>query len=525
MSAATTNRALAAEVLAVLHAAGVRTIAVCPGGRNAPLVLAAEANRTSFEIVSFFEERSAAFFALGRAMRDNRPAAIVTTSGTAAAELLPAMLEAAYSGRPLIAVTADRPRRLRGTGAPQTIDQLPLFAAAKAPVIDIDAPGQLDGLPATNGPIHLNVCFDEPLVDRPIESAAPDISGPPAKPTAWMDETMARDLCASFFDKVRCPLVLVSSLSPEDAPRLAPWLSSLDCPLYLETVSQLRGNPNLQEFSLKSGERILLTPECREACDGVVRIGGVPTPRFWRECEDRTVLHVSTVNLPGLAGESPVIPLELFLRVCGDFVPQGGKTGHLLQRDRRTAETLQSLFAAEPCSEAGLVHALSLRLAENARVFLGNSLPIREWDLVGSRAKNARSFYANRGVNGIDGLVSTALGLSGTDRPTAAVIGDLSALYDMAGLWPAGQLAERDLTLAVVNNSGGMIFDRMFKHTAFLNTHKLRLRGWAEMFGWHYGLMQGPEDPFPGGAPRLVEILPDAEATRRFADSYAALWA
>ena len=301
MSAATTNRALAAEILAVLHAAGVRTIALCPGGRNAPLVLAVEAAGESFEVVTFFEERSAAFFALGRTMRDNRPVAVVTTSGTAAAELLPAMLEAAYSGRQLIAVTADRPRRLRGTGAPQTINQLPLFAAAGAPVLDIDAPGQLVDLPTTNGPLHLNVCFDEPLVDGPIESAAMVDTPKPRSPEPWMDERTARDVCSEFFGKVSHPLILVSTLSPEDAHRLAPWLASLDCPLYLESVSQLRGHRNLQEFSLRSGERILLTPEVREACDGVLRIGGVPTPRFWRECEGRDVLHVSAVNLPGLA--------------------------------------------------------------------------------------------------------------------------------------------------------------------------------------------------------------------------------
>ena len=121
-------------------------------------------------------------------------------------------------------------------------------------------------------------------------------------------------------------------------------------------------------------------------------------------------------------------------------------------------------------------------------------------------------------------MVSTALGLAGTDRPTTALLGDLSALYDLAGLWPSTQLGEAEITLAVINNAGGQIFDRMFKHAAFLNTHQLRLRGWAEMFGWHYGVMAGPSDTFPAGSPRLVEVLPDAEATRRLADAYADLW-
>ena len=518
------NRALAAEILAVLRGAGVRTICLCPGGRNAPLVLAAQANRESFDVVTFFEERSAAFFALGRIRRDGAPAAVITTSGTAAAELLPAMIEAAQTGLPLIAVTADRPRRLRGTGAPQTIDQLPLFAAAGAPVLDLDAPGQLISLPSTTGPIHLNVCFDEPLVDGAIESTALGFAPAPQSHAPWMDEAATRSACEDFFREVRHPLILVSSLTSVEAHALAPWLASLDCPLYLEAVSQLRGHRNLQEFSLHSGERILLTPECRAACDGVLRIGGVPTPRFWRECEDWRVLHVSAVDLPGLANGSPVVPLKTFTGIFADFAPTAGPAEKFFARDRAAAEKLENLLACEPRSEAGLVRALAAHFPPDARLCLGNSLPIREWDLAAPRAPDERTIFANRGVNGIDGLVSTALGLAGADRPTAAVIGDLSALYDLAGLWPATQLGAADITLAVINNSGGKIFDRMFRSDAFLNRHEMRLRGWAEMFGWHYGTMHSPDDPFPVSSPRIVEVLPDPEATRRFADAYGAIW-
>lgn len=524
MSAAATNRVLSAEILATLRAAGVRTICVCPGGRNAPLVLALETAREAFEVVSFFEERSAAFFALGRIKRDQAPAAVITTSGTAAAELLPAMLEAAHTGLPLVAVTADRPRRLRGTGAPQTINQLPLFAAAGAPVIDIDAPGQLIMLPPARGPVHLNVCFDEPLVDGTLDNFAPGRAGRPAPAPSWMQTDEARRVCEDFFSQVRHPLVLVSSLDPANAHALVPWLASLDSPLYLEAVSQLRNHRDLQEFSLNSGERILLTPECRAACDGVIRLGGVPTPRFWREVENRPVLHVSTVNLPGLPGTQPVVPLEFFCGFAADFTPRGGQTEALFARDRATAAELEKLLHTEPRSEAGLVRALSEIVAGNARVFLGNSLPIREWDLAAARRPDGQTLYANRGVNGIDGLVSTALGLSSAGRPTAAVLGDLSALYDLAGLWPAAQMPASDFTLAVINNAGGQIFDRMFKHAAFLNSHRLRLRGWAEMFGWHYAEMHDPKDPLPPAAPRLVEVLPDPAATRRFSDGYAALW-
>lgn len=511
----------------MLHAGGVRTLCLCPGGRNAPLVLTAAAAGGSFDSLSFFEERSAAFFALGRIRRDRAPVAVVTTSGTAAAELLPAMLEAQHAGLPLIAVTADRPRRLRFRGAPQTIDQPPLFAAAVAPVFDIDAPGQIESLPIGAGPLHVNVCFDEPLTDsEPVTMHMESVSTVPREPAPWMDEAAARVLCEDFFSRARNPLVLVSSLDRAGARKLAPWLASLPVPLYLEAVSQLRCDPHLQEFSLHAGERILLTPECRTACDGILRIGGVPTPRFWRELEDdpRPVLHISPQPWPGLGRTDPVVPLGHFLDLTGNLAPRGRGNTSLLERDRRVANQLGPLFEADPLSEAALVRDVATRIPDNARLLLGNSLPIREWDLAAPRTPDRRTYHANRGVNGIDGLVSTAIGLAGPDRPAAALIGDLSALYDMAGLWPAAQLPSLNLTLAVVNNGGGRIFDRMFRHPAFLNAHDLRLRGWAEMFGWHYGTMHQPGEPWPEGNPRLIEVLPDPAATARWTDAYAALW-
>jgi len=523
LSAAHANSLLAAEVLAVLRGAGVGTLVVCPGGRNAPLVLAADASRDAFEVFNFFEERSASFFALGRIRREGRPVAVMTTSGTAAAEILPAMLEAVHGGWPLIAVTADRPRKLRGTGAPQTIDQPPLFAAAHVPVVDIDAPGQLASLPP--GAVHLNVSFDEPLATNPVAMTAGD-SATPLSPDAWMSEDEARTHWQDFFDRVRNPLVIASSLTDEEAHMVAPWLAALASPLYLEEVSQLRGNRHLQEFSLHAGERILSSPECRAACDGVLRIGGVPTPRIWRDLEDdtRPILHISRAPFPGLARKSAVVSLAHFRAITDDEAPQGGDNAALFARDRRIAQATAELLAREPRCEASLVRAAAEKFGDNARILLGNSLAIREWDLTAPRIESDRTFFGNRGVNGIDGLVSTALGLAGPDRPTATLIGDLSALYDMAGLWPAAQLDGTDITVAVINNGGGKIFDRMFKNASFLNTHSLHFRGWAEMFGWHYGQVREPGDTWPSPSPRLVEIIPDAQATARFAEAYAALW-
>jgi 2-succinyl-5-enolpyruvyl-6-hydroxy-3-cyclohexene-1-carboxylate synthase len=148
------NIAAARKIIERVRGAGVTDFCVCGGSRNAPLlaVLGSAPN-----VFTFVDERSAAFFALGRAKRDEKPVAVITTSGTAAAELLPATIEAFYSGVPLVLITADRPARYRGTGAPQSIEQIGLFGAYAA--IDIDRWNR-------RGPLHLNIEFDEPLIDE-----------------------------------------------------------------------------------------------------------------------------------------------------------------------------------------------------------------------------------------------------------------------------------------------------------------------------------------------------------------------
>ena len=147
-----TNLAAAREVLERVRAAGVTDFCVCGGSRNAPLIAV-----VTGKVYTFVDERSAAFFALGRIKRDERPVAVITTSGTAAAELLPATVEAYYSGAPLVLITADRPARFRGTAAPQSIEQIGLFGVYAA--TDLDRWNR-------RMPLHINVEFDEPLIDE-----------------------------------------------------------------------------------------------------------------------------------------------------------------------------------------------------------------------------------------------------------------------------------------------------------------------------------------------------------------------
>jgi 2-succinyl-5-enolpyruvyl-6-hydroxy-3-cyclohexene-1-carboxylate synthase len=158
-----TNIALASHILGWLKARGVRDICLCPGGRNAPFVEILSPS-PDFQIHSSFDERSAGFFALGLTQRNKSPAAIITTSGTAVAEVLPSVMEAHYAGLPLIVISADRPRRLRGTGAPQAVEQVGMFGVYAEQSLDLQKEFRT---PEWSGarPLHINVCFDEPLLD------------------------------------------------------------------------------------------------------------------------------------------------------------------------------------------------------------------------------------------------------------------------------------------------------------------------------------------------------------------------
>lgn len=523
------NAEIASHILSALGRLGVRTVCLCAGARNAPFVARLDAGGHPFDVLPFCEERSAAFFALGRIRRDGRPAAVITTSGTAAAELLPAVIEACYSGLPLVAVTADRPQRLRHTGAPQTVPQPPMFAAFVRAAWDIDASAPSPGmLPLTRGPIHLNVCFEEPLGADVSAAAVPEDAAPPDEPS-WMDGEIARREVASFFGAVRCPLVMVSSLDAAHRDWVKDFLRRLGAPLHLEAISGLRESVELAPFALRSGEKLLHTPALRGICDGVLRLGGVPTARFWRDLDDLDlpVLSVGQLPFPGLARTGPAVPLDLFRLLAPAVAPCGRDWSDLARLDESRFARLQEILDAEPRSEPAWFRHLDGSIPDDARVLLGNSLPIREWDLCAPRRPSDRILCANRGANGIDGLVSTALGLASADRPAWGLLGDLSALYDLAGLWPSVAPCGPNATLAVINNGGGQIFSRMFPGASFRNEHTLRFKAWADLFGWDYRCLTTPVPPSgectPGGL--ILEILPDPAATRRFWQAWDAAWA
>ncbi|HEV8433756.1 MAG TPA: thiamine pyrophosphate-binding protein [Thermoanaerobaculia bacterium] len=472
-----TNLEFARRTIAAIRSLGVTDFCVCAGSRNAPL-LAVLGKTQQIKIYTFVDERSAAFFALGVGKRLGRPACVVTTSGTAVAELLPASIEAHYSGVPLVLLTADRPARFRGTGAQQSIDQQGIFGVHATTRID-DWNGR--------GALHVNVEFDEPLIDDEVEADAPWPVRMKARVTPDVTPVPIP------FEK---PLVLIGGLSQstdaEDRDRVREFALGLNAPVYAEPLSGLREDEALRDL-LVLNERSL----SRGGFDGVIRIGNVPTLRFWRDLDrsDLGLLSFNELTFPGLS-RGEVHPIEA--------LPVGQprtRDDAFFARDREQRARFEAILDGEPESELAIFRKLSRELPLGSRIYLGNSLPIREWDLAATREQRGYVIEANRGANGIDGQLSTAFGWNAD----VAIVGDLTALYDLNAPW-----IQSKTSVIVINNRGGRIFERVPTGAPELaiNEHAISFEKWAAMFGID-----------------VTEVRPDAEASRRVWQLYDELWA
>lgn len=559
--------ARAKTLIARLTQLGVEDFILCAGARNAPLVKVL-GQAKGVNVLPFFDERAAAFFAVGRIQASGRPVAVITTSGTAVAELLPATVEAWYSALPLVLVTADRPSHFRGSGAPQTIEQIGIFShyvGASWDLVETESIHQVNL--ALHQPTHINICFDEPLVDEEVSEW-------------WVEqwgqmESMNHELSSGFNSSLLCfpgplensvpstdhqvrinqfltrdlrPLVIVGRLSrEEDRCLVESVLLSWKLPVYLEAPSGLRESEKLCSLRLESGEGIFAGTRFAETFNGVIRIGGVPTLRMWRDLEKKyrewPVLSFSREPFSGLGRDKrEALPLHcltdlpLAQRGFGsqENVVVSNERGisdssvnlinEWIRWDRQRATRLRNLLERYPRSEPGIFAALSALIPPQSLVFLGNSSPIREWDLAADWASRQLSIFSNRGANGIDGLFSSFLGASTADQENWAIIGDLSALYDLNAPWALGMARGQIWRMVIINNFGGKIFRRMFAEPLFENRHCLNFQGFAQLWNLHYYQWHEVASSLANiSSPSLIEIQPDLEATDLFWHDYFCL--
>ena len=467
---------------------GLGAVCIAPGSRSAPLAMAF-ARHPGIRVWMHLDERCASFFALGMARATGRPVALLCTSGTAAAEFHPAVIEAHHSRTPLLALTADRPPELREVGANQAIDQVRLYGGAVRWFFDPGVPDDEPGAPARwrrlaaralaeaagppAGPVHLNLPLREPLTPAPGEVAAPVPAGaPPARlhrPVEVPAEAAVRSLAAALAS-ARRPLLVAGELRDGEALRepMDALLGRLDAPLLAEPTSQLRRR--CAAGLVEAYDALLRDAAWADAHrpDLVVRLGAPPTSKTLNQFVAGADAPVVVVDGDGwrdpeqqaaelVRGDPALLLAALAERLPAD--PAGGWQRTWMGAGAVAAAALERRLAGPPLHEGQAVRALAAALPPDAQVVIGSSMPIRDADTFWPAAEPGQRFLANRGASGIDGVVSTALGAAAAapGRPTALLIGDLSLYHDMNGLWAARRHGLR-VTIVVLDNDGGGIF-------------------------------------------------------------------
>ncbi len=507
------GRRLALTLVDELARAGLSDACLAPGSRSAPLALAL-AEHPGIRVHVHVDERSAAFFALGAAKRSGRPAAVLCTSGTAAANLHPAVLEADHARTPLLVLTADRPPELRGTGANQTTDQLKLYGAAVRWFCEVGAAGDdpdagrywrslasrawAAATTPPAGPVHLNLAFAEPLVPsgsggRPQDAgrgAWPRLGGAPApgRPggAPWTAAPAGRrppspEEAAELAGAVRAAPrgLLVAGWGAELAPAAADaFAAASGWPVLADPVSGARRGP--QAVSTYDG--LLRAPGFAAAHrpELVVRVGGGPTSKALAGWLDPSVPQVLVDPAggwldPGRGAALRLLadPSALLGAVAADLGAPGGagaagegagragrsgRSGWLaawLEAEQLARRAIDGLLDewAEPF-EGRVARDLAAGLPDGATLVVGASMPVRDLDAF-ARPREGLRFVANRGLSGIDGFVATALGVAAAgDEPVAALCGDLTLLHDASSLLGAAGRA-RGAALVVCDNGGG----------------------------------------------------------------------
>jgi len=480
---------LQAELLwAQLSAAGVSHVVISPGSRSTPLARTALLSE-KFNCHVVIDERSAGFFALGLAKGSSRPVALVCTSGTAAAHYYPAVIEAAQSGSPLVVVTADRPQRMRNTGAPQTIDQTALFGRYTRMYLDLPEPvasvnamretlscvkrALLAMLSAPIGPIQINVPMDEPLVPVEVDAAAcreifalllPEIDDvvSPAPSTVELTAKLLRTVESSLCGLIVCGPDAARTKQERDA--LFELARTLGWPVLADVASGMRfcGEPNMPYYDIFLRHESL----SRISPDLVLEFGMAPTSKALTQYLNRhraKTIRVQRDTLPRdpdeRASEIIITNVAPLLRELKSSVKVSRDSLLLDPFWKAVGEIRSSLtkFHLPHESELAYVNAAIAGLPDKSNLVLASSMPIRYADIIAAPCGKDIRVYSQRGTNGIDGVISHAAGVAaGSTKQTLLICGDLAFWHDLQGLSLARQTEH--LTVLLLNNNGGGIF-------------------------------------------------------------------
>jgi 2-succinyl-5-enolpyruvyl-6-hydroxy-3-cyclohexene-1-carboxylate synthase len=513
---------------------GIRHILIAPGSRSTPLTMAA-VRHPDVEAHIHFDERGLGFWALGMVMALNGPVAVITTSGTAVANLYPALIETAKKKLPLLIFTADRPPELRDTGANQTIDQNRIFSPGyirwfvdvPTPTPDItpeyvlttvDQAVAMATQPTLRGPVHLNWMFRDPLTPQGEDAVVvnPQIND-------WLDHQLPYTqrtvptvseliITEPQLNQIRGVngLLMVGKVGDEHTrSQILALAEHLNWPLFADITSGIR-HQSSSAHVIHHWPELLPSPE--HPLDGqlpvVIHLGGRITDPAWLQFIEHdppreywTVLAHPLRNDPQhRVTHRWQCSIDLFCQTLMSQ-PLESASEHWpawwAKRDRALAQRLDHQLSAGTADghwhEPWVIRQLTAALPDDWDLFVGNSMPIRLLDQFCARRQQAMTIVANRGASGIDGNIATAIGWQMIrQKPMAMIIGDLTALYDLNSL-PILKNRDMPFVIFVLNNQGGGIFDRLpvaryedVHESAFVAAHHLDCNGIAQWAGWRY---------------------------------------
>lgn len=524
---------------------GVRHAVFSPGSRSTTMAMLFKEHE-GFETYMNIDERSASFMALGIAKAHKEPTVLVCTSGSAVAHYLPAILEAQYSGIPLIVLSADRPHTLLHVGAPQTVDQHKIFGTAVNYFEELAVPQEshyytyprqvarkayMKAMDTKKGPVHINVPLFEPLVPELSRNhfEAGRSSFKVVKPNYSsvfgcdnrnnlthinnaIDIAHGNDGTKEINDLLkryeRILILAGPQIDIDEAETIRSFGEALQAPILADPLSNVRGCSTSKVVistydALLAGQALWheLKPDC------VIQFGQiVVSKRVQQMIASWTDVEYIEVN-PTMDSMNPTGKTTMHVQASIDvFTHLYGKNNNsdtylnIWRRLDQAGKKQLSLAIDEPhCFEGRTIRELQKQIPEDGQIFVANSMTIRDFDYFWFSGESKAVLYGNRGINGIDGTISTALGLAVNGRPTYLVTGDLSLFHDLNGLAVA-KTHNLNLTIILHNNDGGGIFEYLpqkgTKHFDYLfsTSQGLDYSGAAKLYGCGYTKISSPDE-------------------------------
>lgn len=524
---------------------GVRHAVFSPGSRSTTMAMLFKEHE-GFETYMNIDERSASFMALGIAKAHKEPTVLVCTSGSAVAHYLPAILEAQYSGIPLIVLSADRPHTLLHVGAPQTVDQHKIFGTAVNYFEELAVPQEshyytyprqvarkayMKAMDTKKGPVHINVPLFEPLVPELSRNhfEAGRSSFKVVKPNYSsvfgcdnrnnlthinnvIDVAHNNDSTKEINDLLeryeRILILAGPQIDVDEADMIRSFGEALQAPIFADPLSNVRGCDTSKVVistydALLAGQALWneLKPDC------VIQFGQIVVSKrvqqmlaSWTDVEYIEVNPtMDSMNPTGKTTMHVQASIDVFTNLYGvknDSPAYLGKWQHL---ETAGKQKLGTAIEEPSCFEGRTIRELQQHISDNAQVLIANSMTIRDFDYFWFSGESKAVLYGNRGVNGIDGTISTALGLAANGRPTYLVTGDLSLFHDLNGLAVA-KTHNLNLTIILHNNDGGGIFEYLpqkgTKHFDYLfsTSQGLDYSGAAKLYGCGYTKISSPNE-------------------------------